>query len=141
MQIFLSDTEYILVTAERGQSGIYHTRLTILKRPGKIEYMGELYMERDYREEDKNGSTYRWSYIGELYKEILTYFFKIASVAGKLSSWVVNIEVRKYEAAECRSLTLNMVSLLTRASRSSEYWQPAAAFSDSEQCRLLCSDI
>ena len=50
------DSEYILETAERGQSRIYHTRLTILKRPGNDEYMGELYVERDYREEDKRAA-------------------------------------------------------------------------------------
>ena len=57
------DSEYILETAERGQTRIYHTRLTILKRPGNDEYMGELYVERDYREEDKKGSTCRWGKI------------------------------------------------------------------------------
>ena len=53
------DCEYILETAERGQSRIYHTRLTILKRPANDEYIGELYVERDYREEEKKGSTCR----------------------------------------------------------------------------------
>merc|ERR1712154_162187 len=47
------DCEYILETAERGQSRIYHTRLTILKRPANDEYIGELYVERDYGEEEQ----------------------------------------------------------------------------------------
>ena len=56
------DSEYILETAERGQARIYHTRLTILKRPANEEYIGELYVERDFREEDKKGSTCRSGY-------------------------------------------------------------------------------
>ena len=54
------DSEYILETAERGQSRIYHTKLTILKRPANDEYIGELYVERDYKENDKKGSTCRY---------------------------------------------------------------------------------
>ena len=53
------DSEYILETAERGQSRIYHTKLTILKRPANDEYIGELYVERDYREGENKGSTCR----------------------------------------------------------------------------------
>ena len=41
--------EYILETAERGQPRVYHTRLTILQRPANEEYIGELYVERDYK--------------------------------------------------------------------------------------------
>ena len=41
--------EYILETAERGQPRVYHTRLTILQRPANEEYIGELYVERDFK--------------------------------------------------------------------------------------------
>ena len=41
--------EYILETAERGQPRVYHTRLTILQRLANDEYIGELYVERDYK--------------------------------------------------------------------------------------------
>ena len=54
--------EYILETAERSQPGtgtggtgassqtrVYHTRLTILQRQATEEYIGELYVERDFK--------------------------------------------------------------------------------------------
>ena len=68
------DSEYILETAERGQTRIYHTRLTILKRPGNDEYMGELYVERDYREEDKKGSTCRWGELVFSFQYLYAYY-------------------------------------------------------------------
>ena len=43
--------EYVLETAERGQARVYHTRLTILQRQANDEYIGELYVERDYKVE------------------------------------------------------------------------------------------
>ena len=52
--------EYVLETAERGQARVYHTKLTILQRLANDEYIGELYVERDFREEDKKGSTCRF---------------------------------------------------------------------------------
>ena len=51
--------EYVLETAERGQARVYHTRLTILQRLANDEFIGELYVERDFKEEDKKGSTCR----------------------------------------------------------------------------------
>ena len=52
--------EYVLETAERGQARVYHTRLTILQRQANDEYIGELYVERDFKEEDRKGSTCRY---------------------------------------------------------------------------------
>jgi hypothetical protein len=52
--------EYVLETAERGASRIYHTRLTIFQRLANDEYLGELYVERDYRENENKGSTCRF---------------------------------------------------------------------------------
>jgi hypothetical protein len=52
--------EYILETAERGAARIYHTKLTIYQRLANDEYLGELYVERDFREKDKKGSTCRF---------------------------------------------------------------------------------
>ena len=52
--------EYVLETAERGQARVYHTRLTILQRQANDEYIGELYVERDFKEDDRKGSTCRW---------------------------------------------------------------------------------
>lgn len=52
--------EYVLETAERGQARVYHTRLTILQRQANDEYIGELYVERDYKEGDNKGSTCRF---------------------------------------------------------------------------------
>ena len=52
--------EYILETAERGANRIYHTKLTIFQRLANDEYLGELYVERDFNEKDKKGSTCRF---------------------------------------------------------------------------------
>ena len=52
--------EYILETAERGANRIYHTKLTIYQRLANEEYLGELYVERDFNERDKKGSTCRF---------------------------------------------------------------------------------
>ena len=52
--------EYVLETPERGASRIYHTRLTIYQRLANDEYLGELYVERDYKEGDVKGSTCRY---------------------------------------------------------------------------------
>ena len=55
--------EYVLETPERGASRIYHTRLTIYQRLANDEYLGELYVERDYKEGDNKGSTCRYESI------------------------------------------------------------------------------
>lgn len=52
--------EYILET-ERGQGRIYHIKLSILQRLSNFEYLGELYVDRDYREGEKNGSSCRFT--------------------------------------------------------------------------------
>ncbi|XP_033217171.1 transcription factor SPT20 homolog isoform X2 [Belonocnema kinseyi] len=52
--------EYILET-ERGQGRIYHIKLSILQRPSNFEYLGELYVDRDYREGERNGSACRFT--------------------------------------------------------------------------------
>ncbi len=53
--------EYILETAERGTARIYHTRLTIYQRLANDEYLGELYVERDFRENDnKSGKKFEF---------------------------------------------------------------------------------
>jgi hypothetical protein len=53
--------EYILETVDRSSNKVYHTRLTILQRPSDDEYIGELYVERDYKEADKKGSSCRFT--------------------------------------------------------------------------------
>ncbi|XP_066600622.1 uncharacterized protein [Prorops nasuta] len=52
--------EYILET-ERSQGRVYHIKLSILQRPSNSEYLGELYVDRDHREGEKNGSACRFT--------------------------------------------------------------------------------
>ncbi|KAF7998560.1 hypothetical protein HCN44_010968 [Aphidius gifuensis] len=52
--------EYILET-ERGPGRVYHIKLSILQRPSNSEYLGELYVDRDYKEGEKNGSSCRFT--------------------------------------------------------------------------------
>lgn len=51
--------EYILET-ERGQGRIYRIKLTILQRLSNLEYLGELYVDRDYKEGEKSGASCRF---------------------------------------------------------------------------------
>lgn len=50
--------EYILET-ERTQGTIYHIKLTILQRASNAEYLGELYVDKDYKEGEVNGASCR----------------------------------------------------------------------------------
>ena len=50
--------EYILET-DRDLERVYHIKLSILQRPSNAEYLGELYMDRDYREGERNGEACR----------------------------------------------------------------------------------
>lgn len=50
--------EYILET-EHNQGQIYYIKLSILQRPSNSEYLGELYVDRNYREGERNGASCR----------------------------------------------------------------------------------
>lgn len=50
--------EYILETGG-SQGEIDHIKLSILQRPSNSEYLGELYMDKNHREGEKNGSACR----------------------------------------------------------------------------------
>lgn len=50
--------EYILET-ERGQGRIYRIKLSILQRHSNLEYLGELYVDRDYKEGERSGASCR----------------------------------------------------------------------------------
>lgn len=50
--------EYILETGGN-QGEIDHIKLSILQRPSNSEYLGELYMDKNHREGEKNGSACR----------------------------------------------------------------------------------
>lgn len=50
--------EYILET-ERSPGVIYHIKLSILQRASNSEYLGELYVDKDYKENEPKGSSCR----------------------------------------------------------------------------------
>jgi len=50
--------EYILQT-ERAQGRVYHIKLSLLQRPSTTEYFGELYVDRDFKEGQRNGASCR----------------------------------------------------------------------------------
>ncbi|XP_006613809.1 transcription factor SPT20 homolog isoform X1 [Apis dorsata] len=52
--------EYILETGGN-QGEIDHIKLSILQRPSNSEYLGELYMDKNHREGEKNGSACRFT--------------------------------------------------------------------------------
>ncbi|KAK2586504.1 hypothetical protein KPH14_011399 [Odynerus spinipes] len=52
--------EYILETGGN-QGEVDHIKLSILQRPSNSEYLGELYMDKNHREGEKNGSACRFT--------------------------------------------------------------------------------
>jgi transcription factor SPT20 homolog len=59
--------EYILETERapnavnaNAPSGVFHIKLSILQRPSNQEYLGELYVDRDHVEGERNGSACRF---------------------------------------------------------------------------------
>ncbi|XP_055319761.1 transcription factor SPT20 homolog isoform X2 [Sitodiplosis mosellana] len=52
--------EYILET-DRGHNRVYHIKLSIYQRPTNSEYLGELYVDRDYQKNSRNGEACQFS--------------------------------------------------------------------------------
>lgn len=52
--------EYVLET-ERGNGRVNFIKLSILQRPSNSEYLGMLYLDRDYREDERNGEACQFS--------------------------------------------------------------------------------
>jgi len=48
-----------VLESERPQGGIYLIKLTIFQRPATQEYLGELYVDKDFREGHRNGAACR----------------------------------------------------------------------------------
>lgn len=57
--------EYVLETdmpsKEKGKPRLYHIKLSILQRPSNSEYLGELYLDRDHKKNERNGVACRFS--------------------------------------------------------------------------------
>ncbi|XP_019869023.2 transcription factor SPT20 homolog isoform X2 [Aethina tumida] len=57
--------EYTLETdmpsKENGKPRVYHIKLSILQRPSNSEFLGELYLDRDHRRNERNGVACRFS--------------------------------------------------------------------------------
>lgn len=63
--------EYILEPAESQD----YIKLSILQRPATSEYLGELYMDKNHRDGERNGSSCRFIYIIiAIDKHIFMYF-------------------------------------------------------------------
>lgn len=52
--------EYVLET-DRGNGRVNFIKLSILQRPSNSEYLGMLYLDRDYREDQRNGEACQFS--------------------------------------------------------------------------------
>lgn len=52
--------EYVLET-DRGNGRVYHIKLSIYQRPANSEYLGELYVDRDYEKGSRNGEACQFS--------------------------------------------------------------------------------
>nr|CAI5870379.1 unnamed protein product [Callosobruchus analis] len=57
--------KYVLETdmpsKDKSQPRVYHIKLSILQRPSNSEYLGELYLDRDHKENEQNGVACRFS--------------------------------------------------------------------------------
>lgn len=56
--------EYVLETEKNTShpgTGYFHIKLSILQRPSDQEFLGELYVDRDYVEGQTNGASCRFS--------------------------------------------------------------------------------
>lgn len=56
--------EYVLETdipLKEGKKRLYHIKLSILQRPSNSEYLGELYLEWDHKQNEQNGVACRFS--------------------------------------------------------------------------------
>ncbi|GJQ83948.1 hypothetical protein Trydic_g8686 [Trypoxylus dichotomus] len=58
--------EYVLETdiipsKEKGKPRVYHIKLSILQRPSNSEFLGELYLDRDHKKNERNGVACRFS--------------------------------------------------------------------------------
>lgn len=57
--------EYVLETKlppkDKNKQRVYHIKLSILQRPSNSEYLGELYLDRDHKENERNGVACRFT--------------------------------------------------------------------------------
>lgn len=56
--------EYVLETEKGAQhpgAGFFHIKLSILQRPADQEFLGELYVDRDHVEGERNGAACRFT--------------------------------------------------------------------------------
>ncbi|KAL3267486.1 hypothetical protein HHI36_011609 [Cryptolaemus montrouzieri] len=57
--------EYVLETVmpskDKNKPRVYHIKLSILQRPSNSEYLGELYLDRDHKENERNGVACRFT--------------------------------------------------------------------------------
>lgn len=56
--------EYILETempSKNNSKRVYYIKLSILQRPSNFEYLGELYLDRDHKENERNGVACRFT--------------------------------------------------------------------------------
>lgn len=61
--------EYVLETDKSPSNhgnGCFHIRLSILQRPSDQEFLGELYVDRDHVEGERNGASCRFT-LGKLF--------------------------------------------------------------------------
>lgn len=56
--------EYVLETdmpsKDKDKPRVYYIKLSILQRPANSEFLGELYLDRDYKKDHKNGVACRF---------------------------------------------------------------------------------
>ncbi|XP_063236575.1 transcription factor SPT20 homolog isoform X2 [Bacillus rossius redtenbacheri] len=52
--------EFVLET-DRPQGQVYHVKISIYQRPSGAEYLGEMYVDRDYRKDRRNGTSCRFT--------------------------------------------------------------------------------
>ncbi|KAK9693203.1 Spt20 family [Popillia japonica] len=58
---YVLETDIKDISKEKGKPRVYHIKLSILQRPSNSEYLGELYLDRDHKKNERNGVACRFS--------------------------------------------------------------------------------
>lgn len=87
--------EYTLETDSHREGGgrIYHIKLSISQRPADLEFLGELYVDRDYRPDQRNGESCQFilgsrSNVNKYIQQFTEIFTEEGRKAVKITHWV-----------------------------------------------------
>lgn len=100
--------EHVLET-DRGTNDIYHIKLSIYQRPANSEFIGELYVDRNYKANQRNGEACKFSLGTRAHaNKYIQQFTQIFTEEGRKSVRVT------YKAANQKPVERDPVSIISR---------------------------